>query len=194
MRPDDAVAAGIRAKLAAVQDWGTMFAKATAHAHRLLAYRRRARAVEIAQEALAQLWDPARAQLAAETEEEILLVLFGLVRGLVANERRRKHHEHEVQIKDYVRDRVADRYASPEELLAEQQERAFAISELRARVANDEVGARLVELFASGVDEAHAQSVASGAPIETIRNARKRVFRHADAIAREREQQQEEVA
>jgi hypothetical protein len=191
MRPDDSVAAGVRVKLDAVKDWGEVMAKVIAYAHRLLARRRRDRAEEIAQEAIAQLFDPARTHLAAETQHEIEMVLCGLVKGLVSNDRRRKHHQHEVQVRESHRDNVGDGRASPEDLLAEQQERALAISQLRARVANDEVGVQLVELFASGVDEAQAQSDASGAPIETIRNARKRVFRHADAIAREREEQEE---
>jgi hypothetical protein len=166
-------------------------AKVTSYAHRLLARRRRERAEEIAQEAIAQLFDPARTQLDAETEAEILLVLFGLVKGLVSNDRRRKHHQLEVQVRESRRDNIGDGRASPEELLAGQQERALAISQLRARVANDDVGAQLVDLFANGIDEAQAQSHASGASIETIRKARKRVFRHADAIAREREEQEE---
>ncbi len=188
LKLDDTRAGAIRAKLDAV-DWADVIPKVTLYAHRRLgrSLQAKERAKELVQDAITQLYDPARVRWDAESEPDIAYVLCGLVNGLVMNERRRASRTRE----QVVEDRKLNAYAggqTPEELLDIEQQRAQGLAMLKGRVANDAEATVLVDLVARRIDEAGEQARESRIPLRDVRNARKRMFRAAEAVALEMEE------
>jgi DNA-directed RNA polymerase specialized sigma24 family protein len=184
MPTNDPHAAAYRARLDAI-DWRTVFPKLTAYAHRRLARKNPQRAQELAQDAIAQLYSPSERLWDPDAQPDVLFFLCGLVNGLVANDRRRKHRTSEVHVSERKYASYASPAPSPEDALAELQERALAMAALRRHVANDEIASSIVEMFSDGLDDPAAQAARSGLSITQIRNGRKRVLRAVDAVALE---------
>jgi hypothetical protein len=170
--------------LLASQDWAELRKKLKAYAWKATGCRSMDRAEDLAHDVVARLWTDAGVRWDPMIEPNLFRFLTGLLRGELSNERRLKRTSNEILAGDETIEAVGG-VETPETLLMLRQETTRVFGALRERTAVDPVGATVAELFANGIDGASEQAEASGTPIDDIRLARKRVFRHAEAIKRD---------
>jgi DNA-directed RNA polymerase specialized sigma24 family protein len=169
------------------QNWSDLHARLTTYALR----RTRARDVrdveDIVQEAIAHAWDPEYQRWDPSREPELLRFLMSHVNSIVANgygtQKRRKP----------VRD--PEKALAFKPALAPTPERALELADLADRAATmlrerlaasaDALGDQLLTLFEEEIAAPAEQAQATARPIDDIRFARRRVFRHADAVRTE---------
>jgi hypothetical protein len=166
-------------------DWRRLLLQLATYARRRLGGGCAERARELAQEAATRACEACRTAAASMHDVEAASYLLrGFVNGLVANERRRWRYTCEVAIGD---ERMASFAgdSTPEEAFLRHEQRAVALAAVRAELAEDAIGVRIVDLMEQGVGDAAAQACASGFAIGAIRNGRKRVFRVMRRMASE---------
>ena len=179
-----AVAAARTTALLAALDWAPLFHRLTRYA--FVATRRRdlARVEDLAAEAIAQVYDHAYQAWDPDVHPDIFDHLVNVVRGLISNQRRsRGRHAEILRAPDEVPD-AASIAEAPDAVLARELD-ARVRTRLDAQFALDPLALRIVALLAEGVSTPREQAAAAQAPIEDIRNARKRVFRATHDVARE---------
>ena len=164
--------------------WGGVSKRLTAYASRCLgAYGRLADAEEIAQEAIAQLYDPRYRRWDPVQQPDVFVFLAGLVKGLVSNRRRVKGTTHE---RNTTHERLARFSApkgdTPEGLLARAEHGAKVAAGIRARLDGDALAREVLALTEEGVGTLAEQIELTGRPHAEVRNARRRLAVHADAV------------
>jgi DNA-directed RNA polymerase specialized sigma24 family protein len=183
--------------LLAHEDWAAHSRLMTGYAYKLVWKRSWAIAEELAQAALErfyegawQRWDPS-----ARTLRSFLL-------GLVFDE-----HSNWAQKKSTTAERLlpkkkegkkqprlprrpTDADDSPEAIVARKERAGIVRSRLEERLSDDEDARKLYAMFLEGVDAPAEQAEHAGMDIERVRNARKRVFRHIEAIEDELDEEE----
>ena len=166
------------------QDWGKLRAKLTAFAHRRTQKRSWELAQDLAQTAVADVltrpetWDPAT--------EPLLKHLAKRVISLASNEWNRKKTALEVVFLPEEGEEAPD-MAVDEEAIEDVLDRRRLAARFRAgldeSVAGDEDATVVVAQMAEGRDTPLTIAKGSGLPIQRVRDARRRIFRHAKAVA-----------
>lgn len=186
MSPGAAATATDYRALLARQDWSDLRKKLKLFAYKATGSRSMDRAEDLAQDAIARVWEDAGVRWRPEVEPSLFRFLTGLVRGDLSNERRRKRTSSEVLAGAEVIEAAGDggRGAAERLLILDETSRRV-LTALRERTAKDPIATEVTELFERGVDVPRDQAEASDHSIEEIRRARRRVFDHAKAVRRE---------
>jgi hypothetical protein len=174
--------------LLARQDWALLRKQLKLFAWKATGSRSMERAEDLAHDAIERLWTDVGVRWDPATEQSLLRFLTGLVRGELSNQRRKKATTHEKATDDETLAELHDDGGSgaPDALLSERETLHHGWTALRQRTQDDAIASSVVDLFARHVTDAAEQAAASGHSIDDIRRARRRVFDHAAAIARER--------
>jgi hypothetical protein len=144
-------------------------------------------AEQTAAEAIGRQFDPDYATWDPETEPNVLIYLFGVMRGIGGSERQRKGFQAERITRKGELPRVAVDEPSAEEALVVATEAQEAIAALRARARADEPVLLLIELRLRGVDTPAEQARALGMTAYDVKQIQKRLDRHVTAIKALRE-------
>lgn len=162
-------------------DWADVSFRLVAYARRRLGKKASpGDAEDLAQAAVARLFDPSKKGWDPDVEPDLFRFLGSVVNGLLVDRRRKRR---EVLGSDGDREEAPTQDAETE--LAERQWRARAQRAVRRRLEGDALGERLFDLMLEGCSAPADQTAATGHPIDDIRNARKRLRRHCDAAALE---------
>ena len=174
--------------LLATQDWGVLRQKLKLFAWSATGRRSMERAEDLAQDAIARVWEDAGVRWDPAVEPSLFRFLTGILRGDLSNQRRLKRTSRETLPGKDVLEAQADANATaeaPEELLIRRETTQRVFDAILARGPDDEIGSAIVALFARGIDRAAEQAEASGCSIDEIQRARRRVFDRAAAVKRE---------
>jgi hypothetical protein len=168
------------------QDWGKLQARLTTFAHGRIRKRSWPLAQDLAQTAITDLltkpasWDPER--------EPLLKHLAKRVISLAANEWHRKRTAFEVLFERIGDDDAPDE-ATAEDGADDVLDKRRIAAQFRARLddalAGDEDAAVVAQAMADGHETPQEIKDATRLPLERIREARRRVFYRAKAIAKE---------
>jgi len=143
------------------------------------------RAQDLAQEAIMRVLDARWEPWDPDANPDLLLFLRSIINRNLANEKvtRRRHREIQMDAEDF--NAIRDNARTPESIVATHDLADKRMTELRTRLAGDEEALERVDQFEQGVDSAEDQRADSDKEIEIIRNARRRVFFHAENVKRE---------
>lgn len=167
-------------------EWDRLFTRLTRWAYVCTRRRSYELAEEIAQTALTQVLDPFYVEWDPEREPDLFDHLCNVARGIISNRRRKRALAREVAIDaEALEDMPIAGDANPERELSSRQEANTLADKLGTAFANDTLVTKIVALAVDGVTTPREQAEATGAPIEDVRNARKRLFRAAADVARE---------
>jgi len=167
-------------------DWTKMSRRLTLAAHKLLRGKSWEDAEDLAQRAIAQLFDTASyAQWDREKHPDLFDHLAGVVVGLISN-RRQLASRRNKSLDDDQWDELPGKAPTNEEALGDRELAAKTVEILGAelRADGDHDALRLLECFEDGVTEAAEQAERTGLPIAQIRNARKRFYRRTEELKR----------
>jgi hypothetical protein len=136
---------------------------------------------DLAQQALLQVF---QASAGPPTDaNKLVKEAAPIMKGLYLNKwRANKRRERQNWMADAARYTVPER-ATPEGLAAEKDYKERCLARLKRDLRDDPLGLAIVQATLDGNETAAEQVEALGKDLRTIRNARKRVFRAADAIA-----------
>jgi hypothetical protein len=136
---------------------------------------------DLAQQALLQVFE---ASAAPPTDaNKLVREAAPIMKGLYLNLwRANKRRERQDWMADAARYTVPER-ATPEGLAAEKNYKERCLERLKRDLKDDALGLAIVQATLEGHETAAEQVEALGKDVREIRNARKRVFRAADAIA-----------
>jgi hypothetical protein len=179
------------------QNWSRLTAQLTAWAFKRTQQRSWDLAQDLAYEAITQLyenpesWDP--------DKEPILKHLAKRVIGLASNEWRRKRNSFEVAMETSTEwQKVAGAGDAADEELDRLRLAESFRERLAQRLEGDEAATMVVAQMLDEVDSANDQARETEMTVAQIREARRRVFYHAEQaskeLAREIDQEEEEVA
>lgn len=175
-------------------DWGAVSKRLTVYAYHRLARFGLATpelAQDMAFEALRRMFDDAYASPHDGSPGSMILALGSLVNGLVNNHRRKlstqRESTHDLSEASMTR-RLRDERESPEEQVTRRQYTERVLDALRVRVAEDPLGAAIVEGCLRGVDEPAAQAAELGVSVREIYNANRRLKKHYAAVRAEFEE------
>lgn len=164
------------------QNWSHITAQLTVFAWKRTHKRSWELAHDLAQDAIVQAfehkagWNP--------DQEPIALYLGRLVINLAHKELRKKRHAVDVAM-SAAAENVALPGDSLETTIARRHFTEAVYQLLAKAVEKDRVASMLLTLMVEDVDTPRDQAAATGEPIEEIRRARRRLFDHAERIARE---------
>jgi DNA-directed RNA polymerase specialized sigma24 family protein len=178
------------------QNWEKIQAQLTSFAWKHTGMRSWEHAQDLASEAIANAferidgWDPARELLVGYLSRQVV--------GLATNSRRRKRNTFEVAMRAAVKAHgvrhddggkreidFASADAPTDEVLDQRRLAALYRDRLTQGFAGDEAALAVLALFTSGVDEPAEQVARSGLTLSQIRAARRRIYRHAEALSQE---------
>jgi hypothetical protein len=162
-------------------DWETVTMKLVHYAFRRMGRSSWEDAREVAQTALEHMLDPAYARWDPAVQPDVFLHLGSVVNGLLANRWRKRREE--LVGDDTLAERAGGAEITP--ALA-QRDGARLKGVLAARLAADPLGLAIVRLtFDEDLSTPREQAAALNEPLEAIKNARRRVSTHLDAVRRE---------
>jgi DNA-directed RNA polymerase specialized sigma24 family protein len=196
----------------ASQDWVELGRRLTLYAYGRIHKRSWETAEDIAQEAIAHLLDAAYAPWDRERHPDLFDCLGHIVNGLAANHFRRKaFRAPHVPIMDDVDgaeddapidprgQRDAEEQAPPADAVVlsdrtdaaaargEEARDAALLAELRTRLAGDALAIGLLDQIHAGEGRPKRQADVLGVSVNEVYTAKRRIFHHARAIAREME-------
>ena len=164
------------------EDWSRLGAQLTVVCWKILRRRSWSDARDLAHEAIARVferkhgWDPDRVSL--------LRHLARVAWGIAGNERRDRRHRVEIRVSDEEREAVWAESDLVDVRVERRQMTDTFCALLTARLARDATALRLLELKREGIETPAEQARVSGFPLEEIRRARRRLFDHAEKVAR----------
>jgi DNA-directed RNA polymerase specialized sigma24 family protein len=150
-------------------------------------------AEDLTQDAIRRAFDPEETAWNPLVQPDIALFLMSLVRRNASHERTsgRRHHEimarskaHQIRV-TRAAEKVAAPAQTPDVALAAHDLAARRLAALRARAADDALVLQLVDLMERDIETPAEQAEALSVGIDDVRFARRRLFRHAEAVARE---------
>lgn len=178
------------------QNWEKILAQLTSFAWKHTGKRSWEHAQDLASEAIANAfaridgWDPAREPLVGYLSRQVV--------GLATNSRRRKRNTFEVAMRTAVKTHgvrhddggkreidFASDDTPADELLDQRRLASLYRDRLAQGFAGDENALAVLALFTEGVDGPAAQVARSGLTLPQIRAARRRIYRHAEALSEE---------
>jgi len=169
-------------------DWGAVHKALVGFGMRRM-HLRAPEAEDMAAEAIKRQYDPDFATWDPEVEPNLLIHLFGVMRGMGGSERQRHGFKAERVTRKGKLPTVAIA-ATAEDALGHADEAREALAALRARVRReerDDLVERMIALRLDGVDAPADQARALGVTVSAINNAKKRLDRHVLAIKASRE-------
>ena len=170
--------------LLASQDWPRLRAQWLRFA--CYVSRSKQRAPDLVHEALVRALDPNDDPWRPEVEPDFARHVMRIIANINRVEQDKEYRQRDPRSIAAALERMTTTPKAPEDelLAAESDARAERLlATLRERLANDALALRIVNLACDGeFTRAADQAVATGHPIEEIRNARKRVSRALDAI------------
>jgi len=184
--PRDVVDAALRAV-----DWPKVQKQVLAFACTLT--RSKAQAEDLVQDAIRRAFDPEETAWNPLVLPDVTPFLMGLVRRNAYNERSSARYHHEVTVRGEAEEirvtreaeRVATRVPNPEASLADHELCARRLAAMRARAAADPLVLTLIDAMEADIETPAEQVASLGIPLEDVRRARRRMFDHADAVARD---------
>jgi DNA-directed RNA polymerase specialized sigma24 family protein len=172
-------------------DWISISQRLTKYALACIRGSSLADAEDLAQKAIAQLfddgyepWDPAK-------YPDVFDHLTSVVRGLVSNRRRKRKRQKTDPIeKEYEddeeerreREELRSNAPGPEERMRDRELAERAVEGAEAAFANDLPALALLECYQEGIDLPADQSARTGYDVDTLKNAGKRLKRKLDEI------------
>jgi DNA-directed RNA polymerase specialized sigma24 family protein len=155
-------------------------------------------AADLVQEALLVIYDTKRSPWDPEKYPDLTRYMLGIVRQLASHQWKgaRRHRELLMDMDEHDDDPedgspkkhqkgFEDPQPSPEERVATRRLLVRRTAMLRELVVNKPDPAQILDLMERGIDTPEDQEEASGMKMPAIRNARKVLFRHAEAVARD---------
>jgi DNA-directed RNA polymerase specialized sigma24 family protein len=153
----------------------------------------KAHAEDLTQDAIRRAFDPEETPWNPVTVPNVAHFLMSLVRRNASNERSsgRRHHEitvrskrHEIRV-TRAANNVPSPGPTPESSLAVHDLAARRLAALRTRAADDKLVLALIDLIERDVETPAEQAEALSTSVQDITFARRRLFRHAEAVARD---------
>jgi hypothetical protein len=174
-------------KRLARQDWAAVTKRLVVFAHRRLGGRSIETAQEIAQEAIARVWDPNYADWDPVTEPSIMRhlgsVVNGLIRNLNVSHRERAERAHDPEEVERAAGRSKD--GADGDGMDRRIDAARVIDRFLDRTAGDDLVTRLLMVMADGEDKPAQQATKLGVPVTEVYNARRRLNGHVGPIRAE---------
>jgi hypothetical protein len=166
-------------------DWGRVGKALVAFAVRRM-HLRPPEAQDMAQRAMQRAFDPDYAAWDPAAEPNILIHLFGVMRGMAGSDRQRHGFEAERLTRSGELPRVAVA-ARTDDVLADAQEARDAFAALRALARGDGLVERILEANARGLDTPAELARALDVNATDIYSANKRLDRYVLAVKASRE-------
>ncbi len=153
----------------------------------------KAQAEDLVQEAIRRAFDPEETAWNPLALPDVTTFLMSLVRRNASNERSSARYHHEVTVRSDAEEirvtqeaeRVATMAPTPEASLADHELCARRLAAMRARAAADPLVLTLIDAMEADIETPAEQVESLGIPLEDVRRGRRRMFDHADAVARE---------